>query len=388
MSVLVLGADGYIGFPLCMRLANIGYNVVGVDNFLRRKLVAEVGADSATPIGSMSERLEWFERSFQKKIHFEYGDLRDYDFVDYIFTKYRPEAVVHLGEQASAPYSMIDVNHAVFTQTNNLVGTLNILYAMNKRVPDCHLVKMGSMGEYGFPNIDIPEGPLEVKYKGRKDTLPFPKRAFTDWYYWSKVHDSNNIMLACQIWGLRATDIMQGIVYGTRTEETLDNHLLTRFDVDAVFGTVFNRFCAQAVLGCKLTTYGKGGQKIPVIALRSTVQCLVLMIQNPAEKGEYRVVHQLDEVCRVSEIAERIKKIANNSGLGTEIASIENPRAEDEQEHYYNPVHGKLYQLGFQATHSFEEEVRVTLADLFSYKSRLIATKEYLMPKVYWTART
>jgi len=384
MLVLVLGADGYIGFPLAMRLANIGFNVVGVDNFLRRKWVAEVGSHSATPIRSMSERLRVFEQTFGRKICFEYGDLRDYDFIGQVLHKYKPEVIVHLGEQASAPFSMIDVEHAVLTQTNNLVGTLNVLYAMKKLVPHCHLVKLGSMGEYGVPNIDIPEGFFEIEYKGRKDTLAFPRQAFTDWYHWSKVHDSGNTMLACHIWDLRATDIMQGVVYGTRTDEMLNDYLLTRFDFDAVFGTALNRFCAQAVLGRKLTPYGAGGQKRPIITLRDAIQCIVLTIENPPDRGEYRVFNQFDEVCTVTEMAEKVKKIANKLGINTEIEFCENPRVEEEQAHYYNPIHEKLYQLGFRTTHHLEEELEIMLTDLSKYKRRLVAKRDQVLAKIRW----
>jgi UDP-sulfoquinovose synthase len=252
-----------------MHLANIGFDVVGINNFFRRKWVAEIGFHSATPIRLMSERVGVFEQTFRKKIRFEQGDLRDHNFVEYVLHKYKPEVIVHLAEQASAPYSMIDVDHAVFTQTDNLVGTLNSLHAMEKVVPHCHLIKMGSMGEYGVPNIDIPEGFFEIEYRGRKNTLPFPRQAFTDWYHHSKAYDSGNIMLAYQIWDLRSTDIMQGVVYGTRIDEMLNDYLLSRVDFDAVFGTVLNRFCSRVVFGGKLTPYGLRGQKSPVTALEA-----------------------------------------------------------------------------------------------------------------------
>jgi len=384
MRVLVFGADGYIGFPLSMHLANIGFNVVGVDNFLRRKWVAEVGSHSATPIRSMPERLSVFEQTFRRKIGFECGDLRDYDFVDYVVHEYKPEVIVHLGEQSSAPFSMMDVDHAVLTQTNNLVGTLNILHAMKKHAPHCHLVKLGSMGEYGVTNIDIPEGFFEIEYKGRKDILPFPRRSFTDWYHWSKTFDSGNIMLACQIWDLISTDIMQGVCYGTRTDETLNDNLVTRFDFDAVFGTALNRFCAQAVLGNKLTAYGSGGQKRPVISLRDAIQCIVVAIKYPPDKGEYRVFNQFDEVYTVIKMAEKVKKAANKLGLDTEIEFYENPRVEDEQANYYNPIHEKLYQLGFRAMNNLEEELEIMLTDLGKYKRRIVAKKDVILPKVRW----
>ncbi len=386
MRVMVLGADGYIGFPLCMYLARKGYSVVGVDKFLRRKWVAEVGSHSATPIKSMAERTRVFSRVFGKTIEFEYGDLRDYDFVAHVMDEYKPEAIVHLGELPSAPFSMTDVDHAVLTQSNNLVGTLNILHAMKNYVPDCHLIKLGSMGEYGACNIDIPEGFFEVEYRGRKETLMFPRQAFSDWYHWSKVYDSGNIMLACKIWGLRSTDIMQGVVYGTRTDEMADESLHTRFDFDAVFGTVLNRFCAQAVLGHGVTPYGSGGQKRPVIALRDTIRCFQLAVDNPPVRGEYRVFNQFDEVYSVMEMAQKVKKVALKLGIPTEISCCNNPRVEDEKIPYYNPIHEKLYQLGFRATHNLEDELEIMLTDLGKYRERLIAKADKVIPRIPWDA--
>lgn len=386
MRVMVLGADGYIGFPLCMYLAKRGYSVVGVDKFLRRKWVAEIGSHSAVPIQTMAERLKVFKRLFGKEIEFEYGDLRDYDFVAHIFETYKPEAIVHLGELPSAPFSMIDVDHAILTQTNNLVGTLNILHAMKSYVPDCHLIKLGSMGEYGPCNIDIPEGFFDIEYRGRRETLMFPRQALSDWYHWSKVYGSGNTMLACKIWGLRSTDIMQGVVYGTRTDEMLDDGLLTRFDFDAVFGTVLNRFCAQAVLGHGLTPYGSGGQKRPVIALRDTIHCFLLALENPPEKGEYRVFNQFDEVYSVCEMAEKVKTVAAGLGLNVIIENCANPRIEDEKVPYYNPIHEKLYQLGFKADHNLEDELEIMLRDLGKYRERLIARADQVLPRICWDA--
>jgi UDP-sulfoquinovose synthase len=367
-----------------MHLANKGFEVVGVDDFSRRKMVAEVGSHSATPIKSMEERLRAFEQTFGKRIDFIYGDLTDYGFVHYVLDKFRPDAIVHLAELSSAPYSMIDVDHAVLTQTNNIVGTLNLLYAMRTLVSECHLVKMGSMGEYGMPNIDIPEGFFEVDYRGRKDRLLFPRHSFSDWYHWSKVHDSGNVMLACEIWDLRATDIMQGVVYGTRSEEIVNDSLLTRFDFDAVFGTVINRFCAQAVVGQTLTVYGKGGQRRPVISLKDAMQCLRLAVENPPEKGEYKVFNQFDESYSVGELAEKVKGVGNKMGLGVETLSMENPRVEDEAVCYYNPVHEKLYKLGFRPKHGFEEELDLMLDDLVKQRARIVEKRERILPNVHW----
>jgi UDP-sulfoquinovose synthase len=384
MRILVLGADGYIGFPLSMQLATTGHEVIGIDNFSRRKWLSELGSHSATPIVTMPQRIEAFEQLHGKRIGFEYGELTDYRFVEYIFDKYHPDTIVHMAHQASAPFAMMDVEHATFTQMNNIISTLNVLHAMKKLAPDSHLVIMGSIGEYGAPNIEIPEGFLEIEYQGRKDTLPFPKQAFTDWYHWSKVFNSSNAMLACQIWQLRITDIMQGIVYGVKTDQMIDDRLLTRFDFDAIFGTIVNRFCAEAVLGHNLTVYGTGSQKRPIITLSNTIRCLTLAIENPPDNGEYRVFNQFDAVNSISEIAKRVKAVANSIGINIELELLPNPRIEPEGINYYNPVHEKLYQLGFRPSTNIGDEIQRTLSKIINYRDRIKAKHEHIMPKVFW----
>ncbi len=282
-TVIIAGADGYLGWALSMTLASRGYQVVGIDNFSRRRNVEEIGSWSALPIITMPERLSAFSNSHGKSIAFVAGDLTNYATVRDLIARYKPTAIVHLGEQPSAPYSMIDVNHCVYTHTNNVVGTLNILYAIHETSLDTHLVKLGTMGEYGTPNMDIPEGFFEIEYKGRKDRLPFPRMAGS-WYHWTKVHDSGNIMFACNIWKLKSTDVMQGVVYGTRTDLITSPELFTRFDFDEVFGTAINRFCAQAVIDYPLLPYGKGHQKRGFIALRDSMQCLTIAVENPPGK--------------------------------------------------------------------------------------------------------
>ncbi|HKQ33242.1 MAG TPA: NAD-dependent epimerase/dehydratase family protein, partial [Thermodesulfobacteriota bacterium] len=280
MRVLIAGVDGYLGWPLAMYLTARGHTVAGADNYFRRDWVQEMGSQSATPIRRMTERLEAFRESFGTNLRFFKGDLSSYNFVENVFKSFRPEAVVHLGEMPSAPYSMIDVEHTAWTQVNNIVGTLNMLYAMRDICPESHLVKLGTMGEYGTPNIDIPEGFFEIEYRGRKDRLPFPRQAGS-WYHQSKVHDSNNVMFACRVWGLRSTDVMQGVVYGTRIDEMADDErLLTRFDFDQCFGTAINRFCCQAVVGDPISPFGKGHQKRGFLALRDSMQCLTIAVEN------------------------------------------------------------------------------------------------------------
>ncbi|HWL65229.1 MAG TPA: NAD-dependent epimerase/dehydratase family protein, partial [Actinomycetota bacterium] len=307
MNILVLGGDGYLGWPTAMHMARLGHDVSVVDNFLRRGMSTELGAGSLTPIRSLQERIKAFNDVTGCSIRSFVGDLTDPSFVDEVFRATEPDAVVHYGEQPSAPYSMIDRRHAVATQRNNVEGTLNVLYAIRDLAPDAHLVKLGTMGEYGTPNIDIEEGFIDISHNGRNDTLPFPKMPGS-MYHLTKVHDSHNIHFACRIWGLRATDLNQGVVYGIRTDETdLDERLCTRFDYDEVLGTALNRFCVQAVVGYPLTVYGKGGQTRGFLNIVDTIQCVRLALENPAAGGEYRVFNQFTEQFSVLDLAEKVR---------------------------------------------------------------------------------
>lgn len=383
MKVFIAGMDGYLGWALAQYLTARGHEVAGADIFHRRRWVAEMGGHSATPIVEMPDRLKAFEKKWHKVPLFRTGDLTNWDFVRDFFEGFKPDSIVHLGECPSAPYSMIDVHHATWVQTNNIVGTFNILFAMQNIVPEAHLVKLGTMGEYGTPKVDIPEGFFDVEYRGRKDRLPFPRQAGS-WYHWSKVHDSNNIMFACKIWGLRSTDIMQGVVYGTRIDEMEgDERLLTRLDFDQSFGTAINRFCCQAVIGEPLTPFGKGRQKRGFLPLRDSMQCLTLAIENPPEAGEYRVFNQFEEAYDITELAEKVQKVAREMGLEPEIRNLENPRLELE-EHYFNPDHQHLLDLGYHPTHDMETELRVMLTDLQNYRERIETFKDVLIPDIRW----
>jgi UDP-sulfoquinovose synthase len=281
---------------------------------------------------------------------------------------------------------MIDVRHATWTQTNNIVGTLNILYAMRDICPDSHMVKLGTMGEYGTPNIDIPEGFFEIEYRGRKDLLPFPRQAGS-WYHQSKVHDSNNVMMACRLWGLCSTDIMQGVAFGTRIDEMgEDERLLTRLDFDQSFGTAINRFCCQAVIGEPVSPFGKGHQKRGFLPLRDSMQCLTIAIENPPKVGEYRVFNQFEEVYDITELARKVEKVGKSLGLNVEVKNLENPRKEME-EHYFNPDHQHLLDLGYKPTHDVEKEMKIMMQDLMKYKDRIVARKEALIPDIRWDGR-
>src|SRR2546428_45261 len=285
MKIAVLGGDGYCGWATALYLSQKGHSVAIVDNYLRRLWDHELGAQTLTPIRPLTDRVRVWQNLTGKTIEMFVGDVADYDFLASTLKLFEPEAIVHFAEQRSAPYSMIDRKHAVFTQVNNVVGTLNVLFAMREFLPDCHLVKLGTMGEYGTPNIDIEEGFIEIHHKGRSDVLPYPKQPGS-FYHLSKVHDSHNIMFCCRVWGLRATDLNQGVVYGTMTDE-IDRHpgLINRFDYDDVFGTALNRFCVQAAIGHPLTVYGHGGQTRGFLDIPDTGRCIQPAIGNPPPAG-------------------------------------------------------------------------------------------------------
>lgn len=383
MRVFIAGMDGYLGWPLAMHLSQAGHEVAGSDIFFRRKWVAEVGGGSATPICPMEERLSSFSDVFGRQLSFYDGDMRQYDFVRRIISDLNPDAIVHLAEQPSAPYSMMDAEHAIFTQSNNVTTTLNLLYAIYEGCPGTHLVKLGTMGEYGTPNVPIPEGFFNIEYRGRTDTLPFPRQAGS-WYHLSKVHDSQNIAFACKSWGIRSTDLMQGPVYGTRTAQTgADERLQTRFDFDGVFGTALNRFCAQAVIGFPLTVYGKGLQKRGFINIVDSMRCIQLAVENPPARGEYRVFNQFTEIFSVLELAQSVKEAGERLGLKVAVNHVDDPRVEAEG-HLYEADHQKLLDLGLRP-HRMNEALEQILADLVKYRDRIEERRHCIIPKVFWS---
>jgi UDP-sulfoquinovose synthase len=381
MRVLILGGDGYLGWPTAMRFSAGGHEVSVVDNFSRRAWHETHGTDSLTPIRSLEERIEAWREISGKEVPSYIGAIEDPEFLERVVVETRPEAVIHYGEQPSAPYSMASREQAVETQYTNVIGTLNLLFFLRDHAPDCHLVKLGTMGEYGTPNIDIEEGFIEIEHKGRKDTLPFPKLPGS-LYHLSKVHDSSNIHFACRVWGLRSTDLNQGVVYGIETDETAqDERLCTRFDYDEWFGTVLNRFCVQAVIGHPLTVYGKGGQTRGFLNIRDTLQCVELAVNNPPDAGEYRVFNQFTESFSVAQLADLVQTSAEELGLAVEIDHVENPRVELEQ-HYYNPVHTKLLDLGLQPSFLGDELVRSTLGTITKYRDGVIDSA--IDPRTQW----
>ena len=381
MKITVLGGDGYCGWATALYLSRQGHQVAIVDSFIRRQWDFELGVQTLTPIRTLPERLRAWQAVSGLTIETYTGDITDFEFLASVIEGERPDAVVHFAEQRAAPYSMIDRQHAVFTQVNNVVGTLNLLFAIRELAPDCHLVKLGTMGEYGTPNIDIEEGYITIEHNGRTDTLPYPKQPGS-FYHLSKVHDSHNIMFTCRTWGLRATDLNQGVVYGTVTDEVLqDEALVNRFDYDDVFGTVLNRFCVEAAVGEPLTVYGKGGQTRGYIDIRDTVRCIELACLTPAAPGEFRVFNQFTEQFSVLELAGLVQAAGAHLGYDVRVEHLPDPRVERE-EHYYNARHSKLLDLGLEP-HFLSESLLDSLMNI-AVKYRERVDTSFFMPRVNW----
>ncbi len=379
LRVLVLGGDGYCGWPTALHLSACGMEVAIFDSFVRRQWDHELTIQSLTPIQPLNVRLRAWEETSGRRIGLFVGDMLNYGQVEHAIDSFRPDAVVHFAEQRSAPYSMIDRDHAVFTQVNNVVGTLNLLFALKACQPGCHLVKLGTMGEYGTPNIDIEEGFIEIEHNGRRDVLPYPKQPGSI-YHLSKVHDSHNIMYCTKAWGLRATDLNQGVVYGTSTPETQDDErLINRFDYDDVFGTVLNRFCVEAAIGHPLTVYGAGGQTRGFLDIRDTVRCLELAILNPPDAGEYRVFNQFTEQFSVLQLAQLVQQAGQARDLDVEIEHLPNPRVESEA-HHYHAKHTRLIDLGLEP-HLLSDSILHSLLDV-ALKFRDNVDPDVIHPRV------
>ncbi|KAA9005057.1 NAD-dependent epimerase/dehydratase family protein [Histidinibacterium aquaticum] len=347
MKVLILGGDGYIGWPTAMKLSAAGHEVMAVDNYLRRRLMREIDCEALFEVPNLHERARVWEESLGKRVEVRIGDLDDWSFVSSLFEEFKPDSIIHYAEQPSAPYSMLDRRAARLTLDNNLGVTFNVIQAMAEYTPEAHLVKLGTMGEYGTPNIDIEEGWIEIEHKGRSDKFLFP-RAAGSFYHTTKVLDTDMLWFYVRVWGLRVTDLMQGPVYGLATEESgEDDRLYSFLNYDEVFGTVLNRFMVQAVAGYPLTVYGRGGQTRGYLHLKDALQCVQLAVETPADKGELRVFNQFVETFSVNDLAERVRESGDRLGLEVEVKNLPNPRKEAE-EHYYNPAHTGLIDLGLQ----------------------------------------
>lgn len=384
-GIIIFGADGYIGWPLAVHLGtkHPEKKIVLVDNLATRKLVKSVHTRSLVPIKSMPHRIAAYERvTGHHNLEFVFADARDSELVEAIFSKYRPESIVHLAQQRSAPFSMIDQEHAMYSELNNIATNMNIVYAMARNAPDAHLLKMGSMGEYGQPGIEIAEGDLEIEHKGRKTKVMFPLVAGS-YYHLSKIFDTFNIKLANKLFDITATDIMQGVVYGTRTEELVDPELATRFDFDSIWGTLINKYAIQAVALNKLLIYGKGKQKRGFLSLYDSVNCLTLLLEHPPKKGQYRIVNQLDEIYDTLELAEKVKTVGKEYGIEPSLEWVQNPRVETE-EHYYEVENKILPSLGFKRKKNMDIVLHEIFEAVLANKSRIGDAREMIYPTVQW----
>lgn len=370
MNVIILGIDGYIGWPLALHLQKLGHRIIGIDNYSRRERVKVIGGNSIIPIPEIHERNDITNLpNYKSDLHKEHEGLGR------LFVN--SDVVFHLGQMPSAPWSMIDHSHTVTTQIENVIGNLNVLDWIKENCPKAHLIKIGSMGEYGTPNCVIPEGFIEDT---KLIDLPFPKSPGS-WYHLSKVHDSHNIHFASKLWGLSATDIMQGVVFGTRTSDIDSPTKATRFDYDECFGTVINRFCAQAVADIPLTVYGKGYQTRSFLPLKDSIECLTRAMDNPPKKGEYRVFNQFAKTYKVNELANAVCDVGYSIGLKPGITHLKNPRLEA-QDHYYNPTCQKLKDLGYKPEWDLRDEIKGMLKDLLPHKSRI--SKDVITPEIKW----
>jgi len=381
MKILILGADGYLGWPTCLYFSQKGHEVIGVDNYFRRNAATELDCESLIPVADLTQRSKVWEEITGRKIDVHIGDITDYEFLLSIFEEYKPDTVVHYAEQPSATYSMINRDRAAFTVQNNLLGTLNIVYAVKETNPDCHIIKLGTMGEYGTPNIDIEEGWIEIEHKGRKDKFLFPRQA-SSLYHTTKIQDTDMLWFYVRTWDLRVTDLMQGPVYGLSTEETdIDTRLMTTLHYDEIFGTVLNRFIVQAVAGHPLTIYGKGNQIRGFLNIKDTLQCVYLSATKPAERGQLRIFNQLTETFSVNQLANRVKKVGERLGYSISIEHIENPRIEKEN-HYYNVKYTGLMELGLKPHYLTDDVIESFFFITDKYKNRI--NKKAIFKGIKW----
>jgi len=384
MKILLCGWDGYIGFALAQNLLKRGHTVVGIDNYFRRAVVEGLGAKSVVPIATPNERKKALKELGDFKAH-RLNIAQDGYRLKQIFKEVKPEAIANLAQQPSAAYSMASASRGANTVYNNVVGALNILWCMRDVVPESHLVTLGTMGEYGCPNMPIPEGFFKVTYKGMTDILPFPRQT-NSVYHTSKVMTSDLAWFAARVWELRITDIMQGVVYGTHVIPE-NVALNTRFDIDECFGTMINRATACAVAEQPILVYGSGMQTRAYIDLRDSVECLTLMLErHPTDDDSihgYRVVNQFDESYSCNEVAEFVRDIAAEFGLNTEIEHVPNPRVEPEV-HFYEPEHEKLYMHGWKPKRTLKQAIEKAIEDLMPYKERIKELRQTIYPTILW----
>jgi UDP-sulfoquinovose synthase len=382
LRVIVLGGDGYLGWPTAMRLAARHHDVLVVDNYLRRTLAKATSSEPLIPTPNLGDRTAIYQSVSGFRIQVEIGDCTNQRFMDRTFRDFQPEAVVHYAEQPSAPYSMMGYEQARQTLMNNVGATFNVIWSVLQHKPDCHIVKLGTLGEYGTPDIDIEEGWIDIHHKGRSDRFLFPRQGGS-LYHTTKILDTDLLWFYVRTYGLRVTDLMQGPVYGLATTEAdLDPRLVPNFHYDDIFGTVLNRFLVEAVAGIPLTVYGRGGQVRGFLNLKDTLQCIELALRTPAARGELRILNQYTELYNVQQLAERVQRVGNAMGLAVRIVNLPNPRKEREQ-HYYNPTNQGLLDLGLQAEYLTDDVLQGLLARVRQYRSAIDAGR--IQPRVRWS---
>lgn len=381
MHVLILGGDGYLGWPTAMRLAASGHEVCVVDNYLRRRISLETNSAPLVAPPSLPDRIHCFHGVSGHHIRVVIGDCGDHELMLSVMRDFVPDALIHYAEQPSAPYSMADYGSARLTFDNNLGATFTVIWAVLQAAPKCHIIKLGTMGEYGTPDIDIEEGWINIQHKGRSDTFLYPRQAGS-LYHTTKVMDTDLLWFYVRTHGLQVTDLMQGPVYGLRTKETdMDPRLATIFNYDDIFGTVVNRFVAQAVAGIPLTVYGKGGQTRGYLNVKDTLQCVELALKSPPGEGKLRVLNQFTEQFTVNDLAEKVRIASNRLGLNVKIQPIDNPRKEAE-EHYYNAAHSGLLELGLKPHYLTDEVMADMLETVLRHKDAIDPAK--VLPRVRW----
>ena len=382
MRVLILGGDGYLGWPTAMNMAARGHEVCVMDNYLRRNMARETCSEALMPNPNLHDRADIFKSVSGKDIRVEIGDCADYRTLSHLVQDFAPEAIIHYAEQPSGPYSMMGFDEAHRTFNNNLNATFNVIWSVMEYAPECHIIKLGTMGEYGTPDIDIEEGWLDVEHKGRKQKFLYPRQAGT-LYHTTKVLDTDLLWFYVRTYGLRVTDLMQGPVYGLSSDECdQDDRLFPNFHYDDIFGTAVNRFLVQAVAGVPLTVYGKGGQTRGYLNLKDTLQCVDLALNNPVEQGDMRILNQFTEQFSVNELADRVQRAGNALGLNVEVKSIENPRKEAE-DHYYNAAHSGLMDLGLEPHYMTDDVLAEMLEQVIRYKDKIDTNK--ILPRVRWS---
>ena len=385
MNILVLGGDGYLGWPTSMHFAARGHEVLAVDNYLRRTIARQTDSEALIPTPNLQKRAKIFEAVSGHEVQVEIGDCTNYHFMERIFSEFQPDAVVHYAEQPSAPYSMIGYEEARETLNNNLNATLNVIHAVKEHVPDCHIIKLGTMGEYGTPDIDIPEGWIEIEHNGRSDEFLFPRQTGS-LYHTTKIMDTDLLWFYVRMNDLRVTDLMQGPVYGLSTPEAdMDDRLVPNFHYDDIFGTAVNRFLTQAIAGVPLTVYGKGGQIRGYLNINDTLQCVELAAENPVDPGDLRILNQFTETFSINELAEQVQRVGDDMGLDVDIQHIENPRQEPE-DHRYNPGNSGLLELGLEPHYMTDEVVANMLERLLQYEDRI--EEDRILPRVSWNPET